>query len=82
MKIVPYRKGFGCKKNDKDNLGIAGATNEVATLKEAVAAAERNAKSPITTLRTSSESHLTPSKMPPDPPLDGRQCQSKSIPPD
>ena len=43
MKIVPYRKGFGCKKNDKDNWGIAGATNEVATLKEAVAAAERNA---------------------------------------
>ena len=31
------------KKNDKDNLGIAGATNEVATLKEAVAVAERNA---------------------------------------
>ena len=43
MKIVPYRKGFGCKKNDKDNVGIAGATNEVATLKEAVSAAERNA---------------------------------------
>ena len=43
MKIVPYRKGFGCKKNDKDNVGIAGATNEVATLKEAVAAAQRNA---------------------------------------
>ena len=36
MKIVPYKKGFGCKKNDKDNWGIAGATNEVATLKEAV----------------------------------------------
>ena len=35
-------KDFGCKKNDKDNVGIAGATNEVATLKEAVAAAERN----------------------------------------
>ena len=31
------------QKNDKDNVGIAGATNEVATLKEAVAAAERNA---------------------------------------
>ena len=43
MKIVPYRKGFGCKKNDKDNWGIAGATDEVATLKEAVAAAKRNA---------------------------------------
>ena len=36
-------KDFGCEKNDKDNVGIAGATNEVATLKEAVAAAERNA---------------------------------------
>ena len=31
------------QKNDKDNMGIAGATNEVVTLKEAVAAAERNA---------------------------------------
>ena len=36
-------KDFGCKKNDKDNWGIAGATNEVATLKEAVSAAECNA---------------------------------------
>ena len=36
-------KDFGCKKNDKDNVGIAGATNEVATLKEAVATAEQNA---------------------------------------
>ena len=43
LKFVPYRKGFGCKKNDKDNVGIAGATNEVATLKEAVSAAEHNA---------------------------------------
>ena len=43
MKIVTYRKGFGCKKIDKDNWGIAGATNEVATLKEAVSTAERNA---------------------------------------
>ena len=48
MKIVPYRKGFSCKKNDKDNWGIAGATNEVATLKEAVAAAERNAATECT----------------------------------
>ena len=48
MKIVPYRKGFGCKKNDKDNRGIAGATNEVATLKEAVAEAERNADAECT----------------------------------
>jgi hypothetical protein len=36
-------KDFGCKKNDKDNMGIAGAMNEVATLKKAVSAAERNA---------------------------------------
>ena len=42
FKVVPYRKGFGCKRNDKDNVGIAGATNEVVTLKEAVSAAERN----------------------------------------
>ena len=43
FKIVPYRKGFGCKKNDKDNVGIAGAMNEVATLKEAVSVDEHNA---------------------------------------
>ena len=42
MKIVPYRKGFGCKRNDKDNVGTSGAMNEVATLKEAVSVAERN----------------------------------------
>ena len=30
-------------KNDRNNVSIAGATNEVATLKEAVSAAERNA---------------------------------------
>ena len=30
-------------KNDRNNMSIAGDTNEVATLKEAVAAAERNA---------------------------------------
>ena len=36
-------KDLGCNKNDKDNVGTAGATNEVATLKEAVSAAERNA---------------------------------------
>ena len=30
-------------KNDRDNVNIAGATNEVATLKEAVSEAERNA---------------------------------------
>ena len=43
FKIVPYRKGVGCKKNDKDKMGIAGATNEVAILKEAVSKAESNA---------------------------------------
>ena len=43
LKLYLTEKDFGCKKNDKDNVGIAGATNEVATLKEAVAAAERNA---------------------------------------
>ena len=43
LKLYLTEKDFGCKKNDKDNAGIAGATNEVATLKEAVAAAERNA---------------------------------------
>ena len=43
LKLYPTEKEFGCKKNDKDNVGIAGATNEVATLKEAVAAAECNA---------------------------------------
>ena len=43
LKLHLREKDFGCKKNDKDNMGIAGATNEVATLKEAVAAAERNA---------------------------------------
>ena len=43
LKFYLTEKDFGCKKNDKDNVGIAGATNEVATLKEAVAVAERNA---------------------------------------
>ena len=48
MKIVPYRKGFGCKKNDKNNVGAPGATSEVATLKEAVSAAQRNAAAECT----------------------------------
>ena len=43
LKLYLTEKDFGCKKNDKDNVGIAGATNEVATLKEAVSVAERNA---------------------------------------
>ena len=40
LKLYLTEKDFGCKKNDKDNVGIAGATNEVATLKEAVSKAE------------------------------------------
>ena len=36
-------KDLGCDKINKDNVGTAGATNEVATLKEAVSTAERNA---------------------------------------
>ena len=43
LKLYLTEKDFGCKKNGKDNMGIAGATNEVATLKEAVAVTERNA---------------------------------------
>ena len=43
LKLYLIEKDFGCKKNDKDNVGIVGATSEVATLKEAVSAAERNA---------------------------------------
>ena len=36
-------KDLGCNKNNKDNVGTVGDTNELATLKEAVFAAERNA---------------------------------------
>ena len=36
-------KDLGCNKNNKDNVGTAGAMNEVATLKEAVSATERSA---------------------------------------
>ena len=43
LNIYLTEKDFGCKKNNKDNWGIVGDTNEVATLKEAVSAAERNA---------------------------------------
>ena len=43
LKIYLTEKDLGCNKNDKDNVGTTGATNEVATLKEAVAAVERNA---------------------------------------
>ena len=43
LNLYLTEKDFGCNRNDKDNMGTAGATNEVATLKEAVSAAERNA---------------------------------------
>ena len=39
---MPYRKDL-VAKNDRNNVSIAGATNEVATLKEAVSRAESNA---------------------------------------
>ena len=42
LNLYLTEKDFGCNRNDKDNMGTAGATNEVATLKEAVSAAERN----------------------------------------
>ena len=48
LKLYLTEKGFSCKKNDKDNVGIAGATNKVATLKEAMAAAECNAAAECT----------------------------------
>ena len=43
LNLYLTEKGFGCNRDNKDNVGTAGATNEVATLKEAVSAAERNA---------------------------------------
>ena len=43
LEVYLTEKDLGCDKNDKDNVGTAGATNEVATLKEAVSAAERSA---------------------------------------
>ena len=43
LKIYLTKKDLGCNKNNKDNVGTARATNEVATLKEAVSAAELNA---------------------------------------
>ena len=42
LKLYLTEKDLGYKKNDKDNVCIARATNEVVTLKEAVAAAERD----------------------------------------
>ena len=43
LKLYLTEKDFGCKKNDKDNVGIAGATNEVVTLKKAVSKAKNSA---------------------------------------
>ena len=43
LKLYLTEKDFGCKKNDRDNVCIAGATNEVVTLKEAVSVAKHNA---------------------------------------
>ena len=43
LNLYLTEKDFGCKRNNKDNVGTPGATNEVATLKEAVTAAECNA---------------------------------------
>ena len=43
LKLYLTEKDFGCKKNDKDNVGIAGATSKVATLKEAVSKDENSA---------------------------------------
>ena len=45
LKLYLTEKDFGCKKNDKDNTGIAGATNKVATLKQALDEAEKRAAS-------------------------------------
>ena len=42
VKLYLTEKDFGCNKINKDNMGIAGVTNEVAVLKEAVSAAERS----------------------------------------
>ena len=42
LNLYLTEKDFGCKRNNKDNVGTPGATNEVATLKEAVSVAERN----------------------------------------
>ena len=43
LKLYLTEKDLVARENDKDNVGTPGATNEVATLKEAVSAAERNA---------------------------------------
>ena len=43
LNLYLTEKDFGCQRNNKDNVGTVGSTNEVATLKEAVSAAEHNA---------------------------------------
>ena len=43
LNLYLTEKDFGCNRNNKDNVGTAEATNEVATLKEAVSTAECNA---------------------------------------
>ena len=48
-------KDFGCNKINRDNTCIAGATNEVAALKEAVSEAEKRAAME----RTEREKHET-----------------------
>ena len=42
LNLYLTEKDFGCKRNNKDNVGTPGATNKVATLKEAVSVAEHN----------------------------------------
>ena len=41
LNLYLTEKDFCCKRNNKDNVGTPGATNEVANLNEAVSAAER-----------------------------------------
>ena len=48
LKLYLTEKDLVARKNDKDNVDIAGATNEVATLKEVVSVAERNAAAECT----------------------------------
>ena len=47
IKEIPYRKD-SVAKNDRNNVGIVGATNKVATLREAVSAAESKAAAECT----------------------------------
>ena len=43
LKLYLIENDVVARKNDKNNMGTPGATNKVATLKEAVTAAECNA---------------------------------------